>query len=296
MVPTGARTVKFFEEKVACFIACREEIRPVAKKKERKEHGNDAHVTFPTGCYDKTSTESSTERILLPKLTGHPMHVCLFDIDGTLINTGGAGGAALKAALRSAFAIDEPTDSVTLAGRTDRGITGDLFRFHAIEDSPENWQRFRDAYLGHLPGLLAQRKGAVLPGIQGLLQSLQGRDDLLIGLLTGNTRDGARIKLAHFGLDRFFELGGFGDRHVHRDDVAREALEAVERRLTKTVDRSRVWVIGDTPSDIACARAIGARAVAVATGIHTAAELDAAEPDHLVTDFADPDVVLSLWR
>lgn len=223
------------------------------------------------------------------------MHVCLFDIDGTLINTGGAGGAALKAALRSAFDVEQPTDTVTLAGRTDRGITGDLFRFHAIEDSPENWQRFRAAYLGHLPALLAERRGIVLPGIPGLLQSLTSRADVLVGLLTGNTRDGAQIKLAHFGLDRFFEFGGFGDRHVQRDDVARDALEAVERRLARTVDPNCVWVIGDTPSDIGCARAIGARAVAVATGMHTTAELNAAAPDHLVADFADPELVRSLW-
>lgn len=223
------------------------------------------------------------------------MQICLFDIDGTLINTGGAGGAALKAALMSAFRIPLPTDSVVLAGRTDRGITRDLFLHHAIDDTPENWQRFRAAYLGHLPLMLAERRGTVLPGIFGLLESLHAREDLTLGLLTGNTRDGAQIKLAHFGLDHFFDFGGFGDHHLSRDDVAREALAAVQGRLESDVDPRRIWVIGDTPSDIQCARAIGARAVAVATGIHSVADLQAASPDHLAADFADPAALLALW-
>jgi phosphoglycolate phosphatase-like HAD superfamily hydrolase len=223
------------------------------------------------------------------------LHVCLFDIDGTLIHTRGAGMAALREGLREAFGVAEPTDQVAVHGRTDRGITRDLFRHHAIHDLPEHWEKFREAYLRVLPVTLAQRPGTVLPGIVSLLEALSGRGDVALGLLTGNTREGARIKLAHYGLDRYFEFGGFGDNHFERDDVAREALAAVMSRLNGAVDLARVWVIGDTPIDVGCGRAIGARTIAVATGNHTWEELAAARPDHLAADFSDPGPVLALW-
>ena len=224
------------------------------------------------------------------------MHICLFDIDGTLVHTCGAGTAALREGLRSAFGVDQPTDQVDIHGRTDRGITRDLFRFHGIDDLPEHWERFREAYLRVLPESLAARAGMVLPGIVSLLELLRTREDVLIGLLTGNTREGARIKLAHFGLDHFFEFGGFGDDHLNRDDVAREALAMAQNRLNAPADLRRVWVIGDTPNDIRCGRAIHARTIAVATGNHTADELAAAAPDYLATDFSDPEPVLALWK
>lgn len=204
--------------------------------------------------------------------------------------------AALRAGLAGAFGIAEPTDQVAVHGRTDRGITRDLFRFHGIEDLPEHWERFRDEYLRVLPGTLAERPGTVLPGVVSLLETLAERDDVALGLLTGNTRLGARIKLAHYGLDRFFDFGGFGDHHLERDDVAREALDAAKKHLKGNVDLKRVWVIGDTPTDVSCGRAIGARVIAVATGNHTWDELAAARPDHLAPDFSDPAPVLALWK
>jgi len=223
------------------------------------------------------------------------MHVCLFDIDGTLIHTRGAGMAALRNGLSRAFGIAEPTDQVAVHGRTDRGITRDLFRSHGIEDHPGHWEKFRDAYLGVLPQSLADRSGTVLPGVVALLELLAARDDVALGLLTGNTREGARIKLAHYGLDHFFDFGGFGDNHFERDDVAREALAATRQRLGDAVDLDRVWVIGDTPNDVRCGRAIDARTIAVATGDHTWDQLAAARPDHLARSFVDPEPVLALW-
>ena len=222
------------------------------------------------------------------------MHVCLFDIDGTLIHTRGAGMAALRAGLREAFGVDEPTDQVAIHGRTDRGITRDLFRFHGIDDVPAHWERFRAAYLRALPETLAARAGTVLPGIVELLGLLGARDDVLIGLLTGNTRQGARIKLAHYGLDQHFDFGGFGDDYLERDDVARDALAATKSRLNGRLDLERVLVIGDTPTDVSCGRAIGARTLAVATGNHTLDELTAAGPDRLAADLADPRALLDL--
>jgi len=222
------------------------------------------------------------------------MHVCLFDIDGTLIASGGAGKAALEAALADEFGITRIMDKLQLSGRTDRAIIVDLFRLHVIDDTPENHDRLRDAYLHHLPNHL--HAGRVLPGIAELLAYLAGRDDVAIGLLTGNVRAGAKVKLGYFGLHHYFAFGGYGDHHLDRDDVAREALAAVRQQLNGSVNLERIWVVGDTPLDIRCARSIGARAVAVATGWHSLDELAEHRPDLLLADLSNPTPLLSQWR
>jgi phosphoglycolate phosphatase len=215
------------------------------------------------------------------------MHICLFDIDGTLISSGGAGKSALEAALAEAFGISPNTAGLELTGRTDRAICRDLFRHHVLEDSEENWQSLMEAYLRHLPACLNSKGGRVLPGIETLLADLRSRDEVRLGLLTGNVRAGARVKLGHFGLFDHFLFGGFGDDHFDRDDVAREALLAVHRHCNGQAIPERIWVIGDTPLDVRCARAIGARAVAVATGWHSLDELAECGPDLLIADFSD---------
>lgn len=220
------------------------------------------------------------------------MHVILFDIDGTLLNTGGAGTAALHAAMSVGFgatAIHE----VAVHGRTDRGIAAALFQLHAVDDSEENWIRFRDHYLDQLRIQLPQRKGHVLPGVVELLDQLRQRDSVALGLLTGNTQAGAQIKLEHYRLFDRFAFGGFGDHHPLRDDVAREALKAANGNFNGQIVSEKIWVIGDTPADVQCARAIGARALAVATGIHSRDELGAAKPDILFDNFEDTEKALA---
>src|SRR3954471_5756588 len=118
------------------------------------------------------------------------MHVCLFDIDGTLISSGGAGKLALERALASDFGIDHPIESLRLSGRTDRAIVLDLFRLHSIEESPENWARFQEGYLRPRPASLSGSPGRVLPGIVDLLEGLRTRAGVAVGLLTGNWRRG----------------------------------------------------------------------------------------------------------
>ncbi|HTU91935.1 MAG TPA: HAD hydrolase-like protein [Gemmataceae bacterium] len=221
------------------------------------------------------------------------MHVCLFDIDGTLIASGGAGKAALEAALAEEFGIPHILDKMQLSGRTDRAIIANLFRLHFIDDTPDNHERLRDAYLRHLPRYL--HAGRVLPGIADLLAHLTGRKDVAIGLLTGNVRAGAKAKLGYFGLDDYFAFGGYGDHHLDRDDVAREALAEIRHHFNGSVHPERIWVIGDTPLDIRCARSIGARAVAVATGWHGLAELAEHQPDLLLADLSNPAPLLSSW-
>jgi phosphoglycolate phosphatase-like HAD superfamily hydrolase len=223
------------------------------------------------------------------------MHICLFDIDGTLLSSGGAGKAAMEAALEAEFAVIRSSGGVPFSGRTDRAITQDLFHFHGIEWSAANWERFLAAYLDHLPGCLANHQGRVLPGIAELLEDIHGRDRFALGLLTGNVRDGARLKLGHYGLFDYFAFGGFGDHHMDRNDVAQEALAVIHSQFNGSSDIRSIWVIGDTPLDIRCARAIGAQAIAVATGTHSLDELAAERPDLLVPDFSDAAPLLAMW-
>ncbi|MEX0642219.1 MAG: haloacid dehalogenase-like hydrolase [Pirellulales bacterium] len=220
------------------------------------------------------------------------MHVCLFDIDGTIMASGGAGKAALEEAFLAEFAVPAIVADVPMSGRTDRAIARDFFLLHAIPETPENWDRFRTSYLRRLPASLTARRGRVLPGVTALLDRLGETNDVLLGLLTGNLQAGARIKLAHHGLAERFSFGAFGDVHLDRDSVAREAWEAIRSRLAHRALCDRVWVIGDTPLDVACARAIGARAIAVATGTHTWDELSAASPDMLFADLSDASELL----
>lgn len=221
------------------------------------------------------------------------MWVFLFDIDGTLISTGGAGMAALRAAMRDEFGVSDP-HAVPVSGRTDRGIARNLFQSHALEDSEEHWQRFRKAYLRHLEDQLPKTTGRVLPGVLSLLASLAALDQVQLGLLTGNVRAGADLKLNHYGLLSYFAFGGFGDRHADRDAVAAEALEASRKHVAAPVMPDRVWVIGDTPMDVTCARSIGARSVAVATGSYPRGALEAYDPDVLVDDMSGSESLLQI--
>ena len=223
------------------------------------------------------------------------MITCLFDIDGTLLASGGAGKAALEAAFTEVFRIALRTE-IPYSGRTDRAIARDLLHQHGVEPSLTNAQTLLAAYLERLPDSLNRHNGRVLPGILSLLQSLRERSDVSLGLLTGNVRAGARVKLGHYGLFEHFAFGGFGDEHFDRDDVAREALAAIHTHVGTHVRPERIWVIGDTPLDVKCARAIGARVAAVATGVHTYEQLLETSPDLTLRDLSDPSPFLDLLR
>lgn len=219
--------------------------------------------------------------------------VCLFDIDGTLLNAGGAGQDAMEQALLDVFSVTGPYADIPAAGRTDKAITTDLFSHHAIEVDEQNWSLFLNSYIGHLPRSLAAREGVVLPGVVELLDELSRRDDVVLGLLTGNLEVGANLKLKHYGIDHHFRFGGYGDVHFDRDDVARLAHTAATQYLQNPVHPDRLWVIGDTPADVKCGRAIGARVIAVTTGIHSRDELAPFQPDYLFENLADVEQVLT---
>lgn len=220
------------------------------------------------------------------------MRVCLFDIDGTLIHTAGAGLLALREAMLAVFNSDAGATEIVTTGRTDRAIVEELFSRHDIEPTESNWREYLAAYLEKLPQALGECPGRVLTGIPELLRMLAERSDITVGLLTGNSHEGARHKLLHYQLYGHFAFGGFGGEHTNRDDVARSALQEVHARLGGSVAGERITVIGDTPLDVRCARAIGARAVAVASGTHSADALQDSAPDLLIENFADPHPLL----
>lgn len=234
------------------------------------------------------------------------MHICLLDIDGTLVLTGGAGQAAFAETLAGDFDIPRIDTNVAFAGRSDRAIVADLFRGHGIDPSEENWQRFCSGYLGRLDAALIARPGHVLPGVGDLLTALADRGDVAIGLLTGNVREGARRKLLHYDLWHWFAFGGYGDEHMERSDIAAAALAAAKSHLnlespsSNSIDsvptHGEVIVIGDTLHDISCGRSIGARCVAVATGQSPTDELRTGSPDVLLESLSDPAPILALFN
>jgi phosphoglycolate phosphatase len=216
------------------------------------------------------------------------MHVLLFDIDGTLLSSGGAGQAAMEAAFKREFGHDRPVTGISYAGRTDFAITSELFAYYGLTHDDRTWRQFQEAYFELLPLQLGTRGGLVLPGVLMVLEQLALRNDVAVGLLTGNFARGASLKLQHFAIEHHFTFGSYGDHHLSRDDVARDALRQIQESHP-TVSIERVWVIGDTPADIQCARAIGAKVLAVATGMFSVDDLATHVPDLVRESLAPPE-------
>jgi phosphoglycolate phosphatase-like HAD superfamily hydrolase len=219
----------------------------------------------------------------------------LFDIDGTLLRGGGAGERALTGALREIHGIDDDMRAIEMAGRTDSGIVRQIFSKHGIEPTTGNISRFCDAYLHHLALLLPQCGGRLLPGIIPLLDALRARPDIAVALLTGNLARGAELKLSHFGVWHYFEFGAYADDHHDRNQLGPFARARAKERHGVEFPPERIFVLGDTPHDIACARAVGARAVAVATGNHTREQLAQCAPDFLLADLGDLVAVMRIF-
>lgn len=232
------------------------------------------------------------------------MHLCFWDIDGTLLLTGGAGQAAFAKTLAADFGIMQIDAGVGFAGRSDKAIAMDLFSSHGIEPSEANWRRFCAGYLHRLEQALQSHQGGVLPGVVSLLEALAARGDVAIGLLTGNMREGARRKLSHYGLWDWFPFGGFGDEHVERCGIAAAALASAEKHLDGHAAADgdqgspagrRIVVIGDTPHDVRCGRSIDAVCVAVSTGMASPEALLASEPDIFVETLETTAPILALF-
>jgi phosphoglycolate phosphatase-like HAD superfamily hydrolase len=219
-------------------------------------------------------------------------HLLLFDIDGTLLISGGAGENALKDAMRDRFGVDEDLSGIVLAGATDALIARKLLAKHALPDTTENISALLDSYLHHLAGRMPRHNGTLLPGIVDLLERLKDRPDCVLALLTGNLRRGAEIKLTHYGVWDYFGFGAFADDHHDRNELGPFARARALELHGEEFPPERIFVIGDTPKDIECGRAIGAKTVAIATGHYPVADLAEHRPDFLFTDLSDTDAVL----
>jgi phosphoglycolate phosphatase len=219
--------------------------------------------------------------------------VLLFDIDGTLVLTGGAGGRAMTRAFEELYSVANAFDGVPFNGRTDAWILARAAAAHGIDD--EALARFKPLYLHYLAEELDRpgpRKG-VMPGVGPLLDELSGRDDVYVALLTGNFERGACLKLEYFDLWRYFTCGAFGDTTHDRNGLLSEALARIEICGGPQVAPADVVVIGDTPLDVGVAIAGGARSMAVATGSHTTDELRASGADMVFQDLSDLEAVLA---
>lgn len=217
----------------------------------------------------------------------------LFDIDGTLLTSGGAGERALRLGFRDRFGIDDDLSSIEIAGRTDSGIVRQMLAAHRLPATPENIAAFLDGYLHHLALEIPRTPGRLLPGILPLLDALQPRADIVLALLTGNLARGAEIKLRHYGVWHYFEFGAFADDHHDRNQLGPFAQARARAQRGMEFPPERIFVLGDTPHDISCARAIGAKAIAIATGKFSRADLAEHRPDFLFDDLADSDAVLA---
>jgi phosphoglycolate phosphatase-like HAD superfamily hydrolase len=221
--------------------------------------------------------------------------VILFDIDGTLVLTGGAGVRGMARAFEQLFSVPDAFQTIDVPGRTDSWILAAALALHGVACDAAGAARFREVYLGHLREELQRpgpRKG-MMPGVDLLLDTLQQRDDVYLALLTGNYEEAARLKLEYFDLWRYFRCGAFGDGALERNGLLPKALTRIRECGGPTVAARDVIVVGDTPLDVACAAAGGARSIAVATGGYDADALRATDADLVLDDLSDVDRVLS---
>jgi phosphoglycolate phosphatase len=209
----------------------------------------------------------------------------LFDIDGTLVHTGGAGIKAFARAFATEFGAPNGVERIKFAGRTDVSLVREFMGLHDIEATPENFRRFFESYVFWLDHILSDSQTNACPGVFDFIDGLLALPNPpRLGLLTGNVRLGAEIKLRHFGLWDRFETGAFADDSEDRNQIAVVAHQRGSRLLNRKLNGEEIVVIGDTPFDIRCGRAIGAKVLAVATGGAALEELKRHDPDWGVED------------
>jgi phosphoglycolate phosphatase len=223
----------------------------------------------------------------------------LWDIDGTLVRAGDVGALIFDLAIERRLGR-RPSSRIPMSGKTDPQI---VLEYLTEFDLPDTH--------AHLPAILEEIEielaaqahvirdhGKVLPGVSELLARLAADDDVIQTVLTGNIAANARVKVGAFGLDRWLnlEMGAYGSDHADRTELVPVALRKVEAARRRSFTPDEVWVVGDAPNDLACARAAGVRCLLVATGRPTFAELEALHPDALRHDLSDVDDIARLLR
>jgi phosphoglycolate phosphatase-like HAD superfamily hydrolase len=220
------------------------------------------------------------------------MTVLFWDIDGTLLTTGKAGVPAWEAAVREVTGREFQLSSIRVPGLTDYQIAVRTFDLLGLPQDDQMLRRMVKRYEEGLPEALPRKQGSVLPNVRDILEHLRSRPDVRSYLLTGNTRGGARAKLTHYDLWQYFPDGAFAEDAGERASIAVRALDLARR--AGPLDDGRVFVIGDTPHDIHCANAIGARTIAVGTGGYTVDELEQHSPWRLFEHLPAPGAFMGL--
>jgi phosphoglycolate phosphatase len=222
-------------------------------------------------------------------MASEPYRILLFDIDGTLVSTGGAGAVAWKRAFDDLYGIPADIGEFTDAGMTDPDVGAKTFAavMHR-EPTPHELAQLVQRRLEYLPEAVAESKGyRVLPGVPERLRQLS-RDGHLLGIITGNGDGAAHIKLARGDLNRWFTFGAYASAGLKRADIVRRAVERGEAMLGRDVPNTAIYVVGDTPLDIEAAHAAGCSAIAVATGRYDAAALRNAGAEHVLETLEEP--------
>ncbi len=217
------------------------------------------------------------------------MKLVLFDIDGTLLISRGIGRQAKRQAMQECFGMTGDLDNHVFGGKTDWGIVAELLAPYGLSsaDIGRAMPAYETVMARHMRAIRDRYQAAALPHAMELVHALRGRDDTLLGIVTGNTSKTAAIKLEMAGYDpAWFQLGAFGNESAERDDLARLALQRARDQAGLAIKAGDVVVIGDTPDDIQAARAIDAIAVAVCTGYVPRDQLIGADPDFLLTDLS----------
>jgi phosphoglycolate phosphatase len=228
-------------------------------------------------------------------MEGRMRRLILFDIDGTLLYADGAGKRAVRDALMEVFGTVGPIGGYSFAGRTDPEIVTHLLRAGGIADEeieaglPCLWE----VYVGKLAREIGSLDVHPLPGVPDLLARVEAAGgEVVLGMLTGNVREGARLKVdaAGLGFGRF-RVGAFGSDHARRAELPAIAVERAREATGVTFAGKEIVIVGDTPLDVACGEHLGVRTIATATGHHPVEELAVCDPDHVFADLSDTDAV-----
>ena len=215
------------------------------------------------------------------------MKFVLFDIDGTLLDSGGAGIRSLNLAFEEMFSIRSAFNTMSVAGKTDLQIIREGLKMHGVQSLDGTIPEFLDAYIRHLKKQVHAGKGHIKIGIPEALDMLKSRDDCVLGLLTGNIQEGAMIKLEAFHLDSYFSTGAFGSDAEDRNELLPIAVDNLFKKNSLVIPYGDCVVIGDTPRDVYCSKPYGAFALAVATGPYSCRELYESGADAVFENLSD---------